>query len=81
VAEAALKRDDPALRSASREVCAMRIAAIELGGSQLKEYELGDDVVLCLPVTLLRRAGEGFVSYEPRELIVPLEQLGLKQPD
>jgi hypothetical protein len=57
----------------------MRITAIEPAGTVLKEIELGDNAVLCLRVLVYDKAGEGLVP-RGQELIVPLEQLGVKPP-
>jgi hypothetical protein len=58
----------------------MRITAIEPSGAVLKEFDLGDNAVLCLRVLVYDKAGEGLVSRGGEELIVPLEQLGLTPP-
>lgn len=57
----------------------MRITAIEPSGTALKEIELGDNPVLCLRVLVYDKAGDGLVP-RGQELIVPLEQLGVKPP-
>jgi hypothetical protein len=58
----------------------MLVTAIAPSGVELQQIELGADVVLCLPVLVYERAGEGLVPGEPRELAVPLELLGLSDP-
>jgi hypothetical protein len=62
------------------EEAAMLVTAIAPSGTELKQIELGDNAVLCLPVLVYQRAGEGLVPGEPRELAVPLELLGLSDP-
>ena len=50
----------------------MLVTAIAPSGTELKQIELGDNAVLCLPVLVYQRAGEGLAPGEPRELAVPL---------
>ena len=56
------------------------LVTIAPSGTELKQIELGDNAVLCLPVLVYERAGERLVPGEPRELAVPLELLGLNDP-
>jgi hypothetical protein len=58
----------------------MLITAIAPSGTELQQIQLGDNVVLCLPVLVYERAGDGLVAGDPRELAVPLELLGLSDP-
>ena len=62
------------------EEAAMLVTAIAPSGTELKQIEPGDNAVLCLPVLVYQRAGEGLAPGEPRELAVPLELLGLSDP-
>jgi hypothetical protein len=58
----------------------MLITAIAPSGTELKQIELGDNVVLCLPVLVYERTGDRLAAGDPRELAVPLELLGLSDP-